>query len=43
LEDFDIGTLLDRKDLGSDYEHDVDGIGFTEKYLNTAIKEMLLK
>jgi hypothetical protein len=29
LEDFNIGTLLDRQDLGSDYEHDVDGIGFT--------------
>jgi hypothetical protein len=39
LEDFDIGTLLERKDLGKvTMNIDVDGVGFTDKYLNTAIK-----
>jgi hypothetical protein len=39
LEDFDIGTLLERKDLGKvTMNIDIDGIGFTEKYLSTAIK-----
>ncbi|WP_291104285.1 MULTISPECIES: translocation/assembly module TamB domain-containing protein [unclassified Flavobacterium] len=39
LEDFDIGTFLGRKDLGKvSLDVDVDGKGFTEKYLNTAIK-----
>jgi hypothetical protein len=39
LEDFDIGTLLERNDIGKvSMNIDVDGIGFTEKYLNTAIK-----
>lgn len=39
LEDFDIGTFLGRKDLGKvSLDIDVDGKGFTEKYLNTAIK-----
>jgi hypothetical protein len=38
LEDFDIGTLLERKDLGKvTLDIDIDGIGFNEKYLNTAI------
>jgi hypothetical protein len=30
LEDFDLGTLLDRKDLGKSMNIDVDGKGFTE-------------
>lgn len=39
LEDFDMGTFLDRKDLGKiTMDIDVDGIGFTEKYLNTALE-----
>ncbi|MGO4821129.1 MULTISPECIES: translocation/assembly module TamB domain-containing protein [unclassified Flavobacterium] len=39
LEDFDLGTLLDRKDLGMvSLNVDVDGVGFSEKYLNTALK-----
>ncbi len=39
LEDFDIGTLLGKKDLGIvSLNIDVDGKGFKEKYLNTAIK-----
>ncbi|MDX6182662.1 translocation/assembly module TamB domain-containing protein [Flavobacterium sp. Fl-77] len=39
LENFDIGTLLDRKDLGkTTLNLDIDGVGFSEKYLNTVIK-----
>lgn len=39
LEDFDLGTLLDRKDIGkTSLNLDVDGKGFSEKYLNTAVK-----
>lgn len=39
LEDFDIGTLLDRKELSKvSLNIDVDGKGFTEKYLNTNLK-----
>ncbi|UQD57272.1 translocation/assembly module TamB domain-containing protein [Flavobacterium sp. K5-23] len=39
LESFDVGTLLNRKDLGKvSMNIDVDGKGFTEKYLNTALK-----
>lgn len=39
LEDFDIGLLLDRKDVGKvSLNLDVDGKGFSEKYLNTSIK-----
>ncbi|MCI4443766.1 MAG: translocation/assembly module TamB [Lentimicrobium sp.] len=39
LENFDIGTLLDRKDVGKvSLNLDVDGKGFSEKYLNTSIK-----
>jgi hypothetical protein len=35
---------LERKDLGKiSMNIDVDGKGFTEKYLNTGVKEMLLK
>lgn len=38
LENFDIGNLLDQKDLGSvSLNIDVDGKGFKQKYLNTAI------
>jgi len=38
LDNFDIGKLLDRKDVGkASLNLDVDGKGFSEKYLNTAI------
>ena len=36
LDNFDIGTFLNRKDIGKvTIDVDVDGKGFTEKYLNT--------
>ncbi|WP_225876834.1 translocation/assembly module TamB domain-containing protein [Flavobacterium muglaense] len=39
LDNFDVGALLDRKDLGKvSMDIDVDGKGFTEKYLNTSLK-----
>ncbi|MBF2708439.1 translocation/assembly module TamB domain-containing protein [Flavobacterium soyangense] len=39
LESFDLGTLLDRKDVGKvSLNLDVDGKGFSEKYLNTSVK-----
>ena len=39
LENFDVGALLNRKDVGkTTLNLDVDGVGFTEKYLNTIIK-----
>ncbi|MBC7845380.1 MAG: translocation/assembly module TamB [Flavobacterium sp.] len=39
LDNFDLGTLLDRKDLGkASLNLDVVGVGFSEKYLNTAVK-----
>ena len=39
LDNFDIGTLLDRKDLGkTSLNLDVDGKGFSEKFLNTLVK-----
>ncbi|MBU0942454.1 MAG: translocation/assembly module TamB domain-containing protein [Bacteroidetes bacterium] len=39
LDKFNLGTFLDRKDLGEiSMNIDVDGKGFTEKYLNTGIK-----
>jgi hypothetical protein len=39
LENFDIGTLLEQKDLGKvTLNIDVDGEGFKQKYLNTLIK-----
>ncbi len=39
LEDFDIGTLLDRKDVRKvSLNMDIDGKGFSQKYLNTSIK-----
>ncbi|WPR70813.1 translocation/assembly module TamB domain-containing protein [Flavobacterium sp. NG2] len=43
-EDFDIGKLFEEKDLGkitSDLE--VEGIGFTEKYLNTGVRGSVSK
>jgi hypothetical protein len=39
LENFDLGAFLDRKDVGKvSLNLDVDGKGFSEKYLNTSIK-----
>lgn len=39
LENFDIGTLFDQKELGNvSLNIDVDGKGFKREYLNTAIK-----
>ena len=39
LEDFDIGTLLDRKDLGkTSLNLDIDGKGFSQQFLNTSVK-----
>jgi virulence-associated protein VapD len=39
LEDFDIGSLFERKDIGRvSFDLDVDGKGFKEKYLDTSIK-----
>ena len=39
LENFDIGTLFDQKELGKiSFNIDVDGKGFKREYLNTAIK-----
>ena len=39
LENFDIGTLIEQQDLGRvTMNIDVDGKGFKQKYLNTAIK-----
>jgi TamB, inner membrane protein subunit of TAM complex len=39
LENFDLGKLLDRKDLGiASLNLDVDGKGFSEKFLNTSVK-----
>ncbi|WP_369753608.1 translocation/assembly module TamB domain-containing protein [Flavobacterium sp. WC2409] len=44
LEDFDVGELLERKDLGKiSMNIDVDGVGFTEKYLNTSLKGDITK
>jgi hypothetical protein len=44
LENFDVGALLNRKDIGrTTLNLDVDGIGFTEKYLNTIIKGDIAK
>ena len=42
LNDFNIGTLLDNKDLSKvSLNIDVDGKGFSEKYLNTSLKGMV--
>ena len=39
LDDFNIGELLKRKDIGkTTLNLDVDGVGFSKKYLNTIIK-----
>jgi hypothetical protein len=39
LDNFNVGALLNRKDIGkTTLNLDVDGVGFTEKYLNTIIK-----
>ncbi|MEP6928954.1 MAG: translocation/assembly module TamB, partial [Flavobacterium sp.] len=39
LDNFNVGALLDRKDIGrTTLNLDVDGIGFTKKYLNTIVK-----
>lgn len=39
LDNFNIGAVLDRKDLGrTTLNLDVDGVGFTKKYLNTIVK-----
>ena len=39
LNNFDVGAVLNRKDIGkTTLNLDVDGVGFTEKYLNTVIK-----
>lgn len=44
LDNFDIGALLDRKDIGrTTLDLDVDGVGFTEKYLNTIVKGDITK
>lgn len=44
LENFDVGALLNRKDIGrTTLNLDVDGVGFTEKYLNTIIKGDIAK
>ena len=44
LDNFNIGALLGRKDLGkTTLNLDVDGVGFTEKYLNTIIKGDIAK
>jgi hypothetical protein len=39
LDNFDVGALLQRKDVGrTTLNLDVDGVGFTQKYLNTIVK-----
>jgi hypothetical protein len=44
LDNFDVGALLNRKDIGkTTLNLDVDGVGFTEKYLNTIIKGDIAK
>jgi hypothetical protein len=44
LNDFDLGTLLSEKDLGkTTLDIDVDGKGFTQKLLNTAIDGTIAK
>ncbi|MEO8253466.1 MAG: translocation/assembly module TamB domain-containing protein [Flavobacterium sp.] len=44
LENFDVGTFLNRKDLGKvSMDIDIDGKGFTEKYLNTQLKGQISK
>jgi len=44
LETFDLGTLLSQKDIGkATLDLDVDGKGFTQKLLNTAIRGSIQK
>ncbi len=44
LDDFDIGAFINRKDIGkTSLNLDVDGIGFSEKYLNTTLKGEISK
>ncbi|MDR6759976.1 hypothetical protein J2Y38_000155 [Flavobacterium sp. 2755] len=44
LDNFNVGALLDRKDIGrTTLDVDVDGVGFTEKYLNTIVKGDIAK
>ncbi len=44
LDNFNVGVLLDRKDIGrTTLDIDVDGVGFTEKYLNTIVKGDIAK
>ncbi|PIF30429.1 uncharacterized protein DUF490 [Flavobacterium sp. 9] len=44
LDNFNIGALLARKDIGkTTLNLDVEGVGFTEKYLNTIIKGDIAK
>ncbi|MFB9108698.1 translocation/assembly module TamB domain-containing protein [Flavobacterium gyeonganense] len=44
LNDFDLGTLLQRKDIGkTTLNLNVDGIGFSKKYLNTIVKGDIVK
>lgn len=39
FDNFDIGAFIDRKDLGkASFNLEVDGKGFSEKYLNTSLK-----
>ncbi len=44
LDDFDIGTLLDNKELSKvSLNLDIDGKGFSQKYLNTGVKGIVSK
>ncbi|MEO8239142.1 MAG: translocation/assembly module TamB domain-containing protein [Flavobacterium sp.] len=44
LDDFDIGALLNRKDIGkTTLNLDIDGVGFSKKYLNTIVKGDIAK
>lgn|GEM_PF-33026 len=44
LDNFNVGALLARKDIGkTTLNLDVEGVGFTEKYLNTIIKGDIAK
>ncbi|WP_374173394.1 translocation/assembly module TamB domain-containing protein [Flavobacterium tructae] len=44
LENFNVGAVLNRKDIGrTTLNVDVDGVGFTEKYLNTIVKGDIAK
>lgn len=44
LENFNVGAVLDRKDIGrATLNLDVDGVGFSKKYLNTVVKGDIAK